>query len=325
MALDLSFKDLAEAAARGVEANGQPLRIPLDRIDEDPDQPRRVFTERELNELADSIREKGIIQPVVVRRGDDDGRYVLVVGGRRYRAAQRAGLNEIPAILQSGDETDRYAQVIENIQREDLQAPDIAAFIGSRLDAGEKQADIARKLGKPRDWVSRYAAVRNMPEILKAKLANSSIRAVYEVFQLWREQPEAAERLCNTQDSFTDAQARQLVRDLRATPVGNDLGEHESGAGARGPSTDRRKDSDRNGSGDAGKSISNGPVRNGRPTNGTQATIAIRVRSNRRLGQLIMDRSASKGSRYAVVKFDDTDSPDEVAVASLRIEEILAG
>lgn len=76
MALDLSFKDLAEAAARGADANGQPLRIPLDQIDEDPDQPRRTFKERELDELAASIREKGVLQPIVVRRGDEDGRYV---------------------------------------------------------------------------------------------------------------------------------------------------------------------------------------------------------------------------------------------------------
>ena len=325
MALDLSFKDLAEAAARGVDANGQPLRIPLDRIDEDPDQPRRVFTERELNELADSIREKGIIQPVVVRRGDDGGRYVLVVGGRRYRAAQRAGLNEIPAILQSGDETDRYAQIIENIQREDLQAPDIAAFIGSRLDAGEKQADIARKLGKPRDWLSRYAAVRHMPEVLKAKLSNSSIRAVYEVFQLWREQPEAAERICKAHDNFTDAQARQLVRDLRAAPAGDDLGEPGPGVGARAASTDRRKDSDRTDPELSGKPASGEPVRDGRTTTRSQTPFTIRVRSSRRRGDLIIHRSASKGSRYAVVKFDDADSLDEVAVASLRIEEILTG
>lgn len=325
MALDLSFKDLAEAASRGVEANGQPLRIPLDRIDEDPDQPRRTFTERELNELADSIREKGIIQPVVVRRGDDDGRYVLVVGGRRYRAAQRAGLSEIPAILQSGDETDRYAQMIENIQREDLQAPDIAAFVSARLEAGEKQADIARKLGKPRDWVSRYAAVRNMPEILQAKLANSSIRAVYEVFQLWREQPEVAERLCETRDSFTDAQARQLVRDLRTVPVGDDPGEHGRDERVRSKRADRGKDSGRPDSEPGTGSVSDQAIRNGRTKGGSRAPITIRVRSSRRLGQLIMDRPASKGSRYAVVKFDGADGLDEVAVASLRVEEILAG
>ena len=106
--------------------------------------------------------------------------------------------------------------MIENIQRDDLRAPEIAAFIADRLDAGDAQADISRKLGKPRDWVSRYAAVQSMPEFLRARLENCSIRALYELYQAWRTHPDAIERLCATQDSFTDAQARQLAREVRA-------------------------------------------------------------------------------------------------------------
>lgn len=324
MALDLSFKDLAEAAARGADANGQPLRIPLDQIDEDPDQPRRTFNERELDELAASIREKGVLQPIVVRRGDEDGRYVIVVGGRRYRAAQRAGLNEVPAILQSGDETDRYSQMIENIQREDLQAQDIAAFVSARLEAGEKQADIARKLGKPRDWVSRYAAVRNMPEVLQAKLANSSIRAVYEVFQLWREKPEAAERLCESHDSLTDAQARELARELRAAPVRDNHGHPEPAQLEEAKRSDRTTNSDEPAFGNSAKSGDIRPVRDGRRGTAVTATIVIRVSSKGRVGQLVVDRPASKGSRYAVVMLDGAESAEEMPVSSLRIEEIVA-
>ena len=106
--------------------------------------------------------------------------------------------------------------MIENIQRDDLRAPEIATFIADRLDAGDTQADISRKLGKPRDWVSRYASVQSMPEFLRARLEDSSIRALYELYQAWRTHPDEIERLCATQDSFTDAQARQLARDVRA-------------------------------------------------------------------------------------------------------------
>ena len=216
MTLDFSFRDLADVAAQGNAVAGRPRLIAIDRIDEDPDQPRRNFSEQELDELSQSIREHGVLQPILLRRSGEEGRHVIVLGARRYRAAQRAGLHEIPAIIQDGREPDRYAQMIENIQRDDLRAPEIAAFIADRLDAGDTQADISRKLGKPRDWVSRYAAVQSMPEFLRARLENCSIRALYELYQAWRTHPDAIERLCATRDGFTDAQARQLARDVRA-------------------------------------------------------------------------------------------------------------
>ena len=238
MTLDFSFKDLADVAAQGNAGAGRPRLIAIDSIDEDPDQPRRNFSEQELDELSQSIREHGVLQPILLRRSGEEGRHVIVLGARRYRAAQRAGLHEIPAIIQDGREPDRYAQMIENIQRDDLRAPEIAAFIADRLDAGDTQADISRKLGKPRDWVSRYAAVQSMPEFLRARLENCSIRALYELYQAWRTHPDAIERLCATQDSFTDAQARQLARDVRAESDRADA-QRESSAGS--PQSDTKR------------------------------------------------------------------------------------
>ena len=139
------------------------------------------------------------------------------MGARRHRAARLAGLDAIPVIVQDAAEPDRYAQMVENIQRDDLAATEIATFIAARLGAGDKQAEIARKLGKPKDWVSRYAAIPRMPDFLQAKLHSSSIRAVYELYQAWRERPELVERACASQDSFTDAQARRVARQLGAS------------------------------------------------------------------------------------------------------------
>jgi len=87
MTLDLSFKDLADVAEKGSGGAGSPLRIAIDRIDEDPDQPRRVFSDQELDELSATIREHGVLQPLLVRRSNQEGRYV----SSWYRAAQRAG------------------------------------------------------------------------------------------------------------------------------------------------------------------------------------------------------------------------------------------
>ena len=174
MALDLSFKQLIDAAEDGAATIGQPTCIAIDRIDEDPDQPRRSFDEQKLEELAESVRQHGVLQPIVLRQATEEGRYVIVVGARRYRAAKRAGLRDIPAFIHAVGSADRYVQMIENIQRDDLDAPEIAAFVADRLEQGDNQSDISRKLGKPRDWVSRYASVQSMPELGRNSISGSA-------------------------------------------------------------------------------------------------------------------------------------------------------
>lgn len=302
MALDLSFKQLIAAAEDGAATIGQPTCISIDRIDEDPDQPRRSFNEQKLEELAESILQHGVLQPIVVRQATEEGRYVIIMGARRYRAAKRAGLRDVPAFVQAAGSADRYVQMIENIQRDDLNAPEIAAFIADRLDQGDNQADISRKLGKPRDWVSRYASVQNMPEFLRSKLAGSSIRAVYELYQAWREQPNAIETLCAAQESFTDAHARQLARQVR-TKVRGSPADDEGAPGAQPP---------------------RGPVApqvNRRERMSTSLT--IRVRHQDRTGCLLVDRLASQGSRHAVLLIDGADEAEEVPASTITIEEIL--
>jgi ParB/RepB/Spo0J family partition protein len=326
MTLDFSFRDLADVAAQGNAGAGRPRLIAIDSIDEDPDQPRRNFSEQELDELSQSIREHGVLQPILLRRSGEEGRHVIVLGARRYRAAQRAGLHEMPAIIQEDGEPDRYAQMIENIQRDDLRAPEIAAFITGRLDAGDTQADISRKLGKPRDWVSRYAAVQSMPEFLRARLENCSIRALYELYQAWRTHPDAIERLCATRDSFTDAQARQLARDVRAESDRADA-QRESFAGSpqsarsdlvpgaslwRTPTTDAKATVDDT----SPKPRVVSPSR-------SAASLTIRVRHQNRAGRLLIDRIASQGSRHAVVLVDGAEEAAEVPASALTIEEIL--
>lgn len=326
MTLDLSFKDLADVAARGSAGAGQPLLIAIDCIDEDPDQPRRIFSEQELDELSQSIREHGVLQPILVRRASEEGRHVIVMGARRYRAAQRAGLDEIPAFIQDGREPDRYAQMIENIQRDDLRAPEIAAFVAGRLDAGDSQADISRKLGKPRDWVSRFAAVQSMPEFLRARLEDCSIRALYELYQAWRTHPDAIEHHCATQESFTDAQARQLVRDLRAKsgvvdapselPASLPLAERSDLA----PGGSLWQASEEN----ADRTTDPSPKPRVASPSRSAASLTILVRHQNRAGRLLIDRIASRGSRHAVVLVDGAKEAEEVPTSALTIEEILS-
>ncbi|MCK1494438.1 ParB/RepB/Spo0J family partition protein [Bradyrhizobium sp. 180] len=326
MTLDLSFKELVDAAANPNIATGRPLLVAIDCIDEDPDQPRRNFSEQELEELSQSIAEHGVLQPIVLRRSDEHGRYVIVMGARRYRAARRARLREMPAFVQDAGLPDRCAQMIENIQRDDLRAPEIARFIADRLDTGDTQADIARKLGKSRDWVSRYASVQSMPEFLRAKLESSSIRALYELYQAWRTHPDEIERLCSTQDSFTDAQARQLARDVRADvdraqirnqpPPEPPRSERPNLLPEAVPPRAAPKDQEATTEDQSPKTRIFSQSR-------SVARLAIRVRYQNRAGQLIIDRLATQGSRHALVLVDGADNAEEVPASALTIEEIL--
>ena len=325
MALDLSFKQLIAAAEDDAATIAQPTRISIDRIDEDPGQPRRSFDEQKLEELAESVLQHGVLQPIVLRQATEEGRYVIVMGARRYRAAKRARLRDLPAFIHAAGSADRYVQMIENIQRDDLNAPEIAAFIADRLEQGDNQADISRKLGKSRDWVSRYAAVQNMPEFLRSKLAGSSIRAVYELYQAWREQPTAVETLCAAQESFTDAYARQLAREVRAKVRGSPA-DDEGTSGAEPPG------------GQVAAQVASQPIERGRKADAAGKrpnssvnrrerigpSLTIRVRHQDLTGCLLIDRLASQGSRHAVVLFDGAEEAEEVPASTITIEEILS-
>lgn len=213
MALDLSFTSLADIAQSG--GGGRPVEIPLDEIIEDPDQPRTLFDDVALRELAASIAQFGVIQSISVRPKNAAGKHVIIFGARRYRASRLAGRDRIRAVVEAAQTPDAYLQLVENVQRDDLKPLEIAAFVTGRLRAGDRTSAIAERLGKPKDWVSRYAAVAKMPDSLRDKLATSPIRAVYELFQAWRDHPEAVERIVRSQDAFTDAQARRIAQDLR--------------------------------------------------------------------------------------------------------------
>ncbi|MBM3641087.1 MAG: ParB/RepB/Spo0J family partition protein [Alphaproteobacteria bacterium] len=320
MALDLSFKDLADVAARNGDAEGRPRLIPLCQIDEDHEQPRRFFSEDELAQLADSIRLVGILQPITVRPGEILGRYIIVMGARRYRAAQLAGLDAAPAIVHEGGAPDRYAQIIENIQRDDLAAAEIADFILARLEAGEKQADIARKLGKPRDWVSRFAAIPKMPAFLQAKIHTSSIRAVYELYQAWRGRPEAIEKACADYESFTDAHARRIAHELRDPSVAAVL-EAKANIPSATPAIERSRPSAPGSAQNERREISE-RVRIPSEQRRSKSAVSILVQHGDRAGRLLTDGPANNGTRFASVRFFGTGQTEEVPVSELRIEEI---
>jgi ParB family chromosome partitioning protein len=155
----------ADTAAQGL------LRIPIDEIEPNPMQPRTVFQPERLHELAQSIRENGIIQPLVVRRHGE--KYQLVAGERRWRAAKLMGMSEIPAVVQDVAE-DRLMEItlIENIQREDLNPIEVAhAFERLTKEFNLSHEQIAQRTGKDRTTITNILRLLRLPGDIQILLA----------------------------------------------------------------------------------------------------------------------------------------------------------
>jgi len=152
-------------------------QIPIDRISVNPNQPRKAFNDRSLDELTRSVREHGIVQPVVVSRAGDN-RYRLVAGERRLRAAQKAGLHSIPAVIKDllPDGEALQIALIENIQREDLNPIEEAnAYHQLHDEFGLTQEEISRRVGKERSTVANLLRLLKLPEKVKELLASGQL------------------------------------------------------------------------------------------------------------------------------------------------------
>ncbi len=150
--------------------------IPLDEIEANPNQPRRDFDEGSLQDLANSIRELGIIQPITVRQIGDN-RYQIVAGERRWRASQMAGLSTIPSYIRTiDDESVMEMALVENIQREDLNAIEIALTYAHLLEQeGMTQEKVAERVGKSRVAVANYLRLLKLPAQVQMALQKKTI------------------------------------------------------------------------------------------------------------------------------------------------------
>ena len=141
-----------------------------------PLQPRTEFNEEALTELADSIAQLGVIQPITLKRRDD-GKYTIISGERRWRASQRAGLETLPAYIREVDDENLHAMaLVENIQRQDLNAIEIALGMQRLIDeCGLTQEAMAEKVGKKRSTVSNYLRLLNLPSEVQLALKEGII------------------------------------------------------------------------------------------------------------------------------------------------------
>lgn len=150
------------------EQGREVIEVEISRLVTGTEQPRRVFNDEKLKELAASIKEKGVIQPIVVKR-EGGGRFMLIAGERRYRASRIAGLTKIPAIVREAEAEDALEiALIENIQREDLNPLETALGFDKLIKRFDlKQEQVAAKVGKDRATVANYLRLLSLPEEIK--------------------------------------------------------------------------------------------------------------------------------------------------------------
>lgn len=189
----------------------------VDIISPDPNQPRKNFDETALQELADDLKKNGLIQPIVVRDDPDNvGKFIVVAGERRLKAAKLAGFKKIRSILSTYESSQLgYVQSAENAKRDNLKFYEMAEFIVSRANAGEKQADIAEKLGLSKTRISEYMSWRDAPSFFKeSKEKFPSMRAFYDLVKLYAEYPSEVTEFINKAESISKVDITTLKKKL---------------------------------------------------------------------------------------------------------------
>lgn len=176
--LSALMADVSDTSQRAESSPRRPdLMVPIERVVPNPDQPRRRFDQDALNDLAASIREKGVIQPLIVRKKDDG--FEIVAGERRWRAAQMAKLHEIPVLVRDFDDTEVLEiAIIENIQRAGLNPVEEAAGYSQLMEKfGHTQEKLAEVLGKSRSHIANSVRLLHLPQEVRSYLSEGKLSA----------------------------------------------------------------------------------------------------------------------------------------------------
>lgn len=210
----------AEGARTANESEGLYQELPIGQLRGNPDQPRTVFDETALQELADSLKAVGVVQPVVVRHQGDH--YQIIAGERRWRAAKLAGLKTLPAIIRQADDAESLElALIENISREDLNPIDTArAYACLQEDFGSTQEELAGRLGRSRSAIANTLRLLELPDevqnlLEEGKLTEGHGRALLSLADRSRQRQMAARVVAR---GLSVRQTEELVKKEKNPP-----------------------------------------------------------------------------------------------------------
>ena len=271
--------------------------VPLDNIEANPNQPRREFDDDALHELAASIREIGIIQPITLRRVDTN-HFQIVAGERRWRAAMIAGLTAIPAYIRTiKDENVMEMALVENIQREDLNAIEVALAYERLLSAdGATQEKVAERVGKSRAAVANYLRLLKLPAQVQVALQKKEIDMGHARALLSIDSPSLQIKLFREiqKNSYSVRKVEELVR--RLNECGGNAEASDTDNGNKETSEDRKTD---------GK---------------TEGYDALRERLTDIFGTKVKLTCSAKGKGRISIPFDNTAELERI-MACLKTEK----
>lgn len=192
------LRALMGATAPGTESNqpSQPNQLPIERIRPNPHQPRKIFDPQDLADLAQTIKDRGILQPVVVRP-TDNGNYELIAGERRWRASQLAGMTEVPVVIRQhvDDREMLILALVENVQRRDLDAIEKARGFAELATSGTTQEEIAQWVGLNRASVANFIRLLELPEDVQQLVSRGHLKMGHARALLGLSDPDKQRRL----------------------------------------------------------------------------------------------------------------------------------
>jgi ParB family chromosome partitioning protein len=209
--------DMATIEGARVTETGGVKKLPVDFIIGNRANPRRTFNVEQLEELTNSIREKGIMQPLLVRPSEDPHIFEIIAGERRWRAAQKAGLHEVPVIIREVDDKEALElAIIENVQRADLNPLEEAMGYGQLIEQFEyTQQDLAQVIGKSRSHVANTLRLLRLPEDVREMVSSGALTAGHARTLITAEDPAAlARQIVAGGLSVRDAEALSQQRDV---------------------------------------------------------------------------------------------------------------
>jgi ParB family transcriptional regulator, chromosome partitioning protein len=209
--------DMAAMEGARVTESSSGKRLPVDFIIANRANPRRTFDADQLEELTNSIREKGVMSPLLVRPTDDPHIFELIAGERRWRAAQKAGLHDVPVIVREVDDKEALElAIIENVQRADLNPLEEAMGYGQLMEQfGYTQQDLAQVIGKSRSHVANTLRLLKLPEDVRGMVASGSLTAGHARTLITVEDPAGlARQIVDRGLSVREAEALSQQRDV---------------------------------------------------------------------------------------------------------------